>query len=225
MLSDNEVMARDAPRFGYTAPRQARSRQAVQRIVAATIDLLGRKPVEEITIGDICIEADVSASTFYMRFRNKDAVLHAIFEQYRSRSDAFMTEAMGIFTSATDLPRAVTDLLVAYREFLEDHESIRQAMLCNPELRGRHDLIDADIHRVLRDAVEMMGGGADRLLLSRVELVTRIAGLALQDCARSGAVARLLRVDEEEFCARLGEVVTVFVEWSLLESSTEGGPR
>ena len=55
--------------------RQRKSREAIFR---AFSELLSKRPVEQITVGQIIQRADVGRATFYAHFEAKDALLQAL---------------------------------------------------------------------------------------------------------------------------------------------------
>lgn len=63
-------------------PVQERSRRTLNRILGAAERLLERRSFEEITIGEILRAARTSVGAFYTRFRDKDALLPALYERY-----------------------------------------------------------------------------------------------------------------------------------------------
>ena len=62
--------------------KQARSRATHLRILAATERLLIDEDFEAISIRRIVEEANTSIGSFYARFRDKDALLPVLYEQY-----------------------------------------------------------------------------------------------------------------------------------------------
>jgi AcrR family transcriptional regulator len=69
---------------GWIMPAmQARSRRTLGDLLDTARELLNEKPFDEITVAEICRLAGCSPPSFYQRFRDKEALLHAIHEQYR----------------------------------------------------------------------------------------------------------------------------------------------
>ena len=79
----SETTTRTGPR--PAAPRQRRSRQSFERILAATTTLLQVKDFAEITVADIAAEAGVSTGLLYSRFKTKEDLLPFILEQFVAR--------------------------------------------------------------------------------------------------------------------------------------------
>jgi len=72
---------------GWIMPAmQARSRRTLGDLLDAARELLNEKPFDEITVAEICRLAGCSPPSFYQRFRDKEALLHAIHEQYRAET-------------------------------------------------------------------------------------------------------------------------------------------
>jgi AcrR family transcriptional regulator len=72
---------------GWIMPAmQARSRRTLGDLLDTARELLNEKPFDEITVAEICRLAGCSPPSFYQRFRDKEALLHAIHEQYRAET-------------------------------------------------------------------------------------------------------------------------------------------
>ncbi len=78
----------------YTPAVQERSRQTLEAILAAALRLLNEKPFDDITVSEICRNAGCSPPSFYQRFRDKEALLHAIHEKYTADSVALIRQFM-----------------------------------------------------------------------------------------------------------------------------------
>lgn len=62
--------------------QQDRSSRTEQRILAATERLMADRPFQEISVAEIAREANASVSSFYARFRSKEALLGTLFERH-----------------------------------------------------------------------------------------------------------------------------------------------
>lgn len=66
-------------------PKQERSRQTTERILAALERMLRSRPFDQITIRELLAEAKTSAGSFYARFPTRDALLPALYDRYDAR--------------------------------------------------------------------------------------------------------------------------------------------
>lgn len=74
-------------------PLQIRSRETLRRLLDATEQLLAERHFEDIPIKDILTRSDVSAGSFYMRFRSKDDLLPHLYQSYSDDLRERMKEA------------------------------------------------------------------------------------------------------------------------------------
>lgn len=71
-----------SPGSGRKQPKQARAQQTVQRILAATRELIAARGVAALTTNRIADAAHVNIATLYQYFPNKEAVLDALLASY-----------------------------------------------------------------------------------------------------------------------------------------------
>lgn len=69
-------------RPAVTPPVQRRSQATLDRILAAAARLLDTRSFDELTLVEVVAGAECSVGAFYGRFRDKDALLHALDERY-----------------------------------------------------------------------------------------------------------------------------------------------
>ncbi len=75
---EEHVIATDPPTYRRSLLRQERSFNTRRSILQAAARLLGEREFESTTVEDICAEAGVGRSTFYLYFSTKDEVLIAL---------------------------------------------------------------------------------------------------------------------------------------------------
>jgi len=75
-------------------PRQARSRETLDRILDAAEALVAEKGFEDATVAEIVRRADSSVGAFYARFRDKDGLLYALYDRYLEQAIATADEAL-----------------------------------------------------------------------------------------------------------------------------------
>ncbi|MFT7670769.1 MAG: AcrR family transcriptional regulator [Planctomycetota bacterium] len=76
-----------------TPARQARSRRRAEGIVAATVDLLGVKGLEEMSVAEVARRAEASIGGFYARFLGKQALLDYLGGRARESTSTAMRMA------------------------------------------------------------------------------------------------------------------------------------
>jgi len=64
-------------------PHQQRSRETLQRVLDAFVELLAKKPFEEITMAELARRAHIAVTSIYARFENKQALVLAAHERHR----------------------------------------------------------------------------------------------------------------------------------------------
>lgn len=69
-------------------PKQARSRDREERIIAAAETLLLASGRQEVTVRDICAACETSASSFYARFPDRDSLLRCVWFRFEERTRA-----------------------------------------------------------------------------------------------------------------------------------------
>jgi AcrR family transcriptional regulator len=69
-------------------PSQARSRESLQRMLDAAEAVLAKHGLEGATLPRIAVKAGISPPHVYRRFRDKDALMAAVFQRLTERSSA-----------------------------------------------------------------------------------------------------------------------------------------
>lgn len=93
-------------------PRQARSRDTLERIAATAVRLLNAKPWAQISVSELATSADASVGAFYTRFADKDALLDYLDERYAESLIALLRRDMAAAKGhRTDLEQRAARLL------------------------------------------------------------------------------------------------------------------
>jgi AcrR family transcriptional regulator len=66
----------------HKPPQQARSRESLRRMLDATENVLEKYGAEGLTLARVAKEAKLSAANVYRRFRDKDALIAAVFNRF-----------------------------------------------------------------------------------------------------------------------------------------------
>lgn len=125
-------------------PQQARSRETLDRILDAAETLVSEKGFEDAPVAEVVRRAGSSVGAFYARFRDKDGLIHALYERFLEQATATADDALdparwegaGI---AEVLDSVVRFLVHIYRE---QERLIRAFVLRNhthPEFQARQE--------------------------------------------------------------------------------------
>ena len=80
----------------HRPPVQDRSRESLRRILEAAEVVLARYGLEGATLPRIARQARTSTANLYRRFRDKDALMAAVFQRLRERSSAATAEQVNL---------------------------------------------------------------------------------------------------------------------------------
>ncbi|WLP91842.1 TetR/AcrR family transcriptional regulator [Gordonia sp. NB41Y] len=149
-------MAQRATDTQVIAPRQARSRATMERIVTTTEELLAEKPFEEITIAEISAKAGCAPPAIYARFSDKTALLLELHARFIRRAAETATSPTGAITGidADDeafIRHEVAEWTELYRT---NHRLLRSMLLSdNPTVYRRASELTKQISRRLATAL------------------------------------------------------------------------
>ncbi len=121
----------------------------------ALLSLLEKKNFEYITIKDICKEANVNRSTFYLHYDNLNDLLdEVIFKTNADFYEAFsFVERKDISSSNLDELNFINDsYLIPYLKFVKEHKKIYQ------EVKNNSSLFKADYYKkkIYQDMVDQI---------------------------------------------------------------------
>lgn len=95
------------------APKQARSRESLRKLLKAAAEVLGQHGVDGATIPRIAAHAGMTPGSVYRRFRDKEALLEAVILGMLERQTERLEVSGLTVTSASQVPLAVfTEQLV-----------------------------------------------------------------------------------------------------------------
>lgn len=177
------------------APRQARSRQRRDEILATTAALLGRVGFDDLTTILIAGELGISVGSLYHYFPNKQAILHALGERWLSAYEEALDRVASEPLETLSADGFASLYLEALRPVYREEEGVLplvQAMFAVPELRDldrRHD--DMVIGRVAQFLARLgyNQSRGERRRMARIWLEMTHA-LLLTVSAQAGARAR-----------------------------------
>ncbi|GAA1274423.1 TetR family transcriptional regulator [Kitasatospora nipponensis] len=197
-----------APPFGVLrAPQQARSREKVTRILAATARLLAERPYQEIGTKLIAAEAGVSVGVLYRFFPDKEAIVLGLAVQWLDEFTVLITQELSAPLPAD--PRALAArLLAAQVRFRREQAGFRQLWFNGPPLpalRAHDDRSDRTMADAIRAVlVDHYGLPDSPAFALRVELVVTTVG---------GLLNEAFRHREEGDPAILAEIQVMLDRW------------
>ena len=163
--------------------------RTVASIMSAGWELFASKGFHATSIDQICSAAALSRGTFYLHFKNKEALFLALFEQHAEREVARIESA--VTSTAGDVDAALLSTLESL--FANSQESRQWAMVSteftlaaarDPALAERltafEDALAARLESALAPVLERSGAEADRAALLPTFIVALHEGLMLQ---------------------------------------------
>jgi AcrR family transcriptional regulator len=193
---------------GRPEPQQARSREKLSRILAATAELLSQLPYDELGTRLIAERAGVSVGSLYRFFPDKDSIARALLL-------GWLDDTVGIFDRAAggerpDQPGAFIEQIVdSYADFFRQEPGFRNAFYHaqrNPALEeaqrdNDHDLA-ARLCDVLRAGYGVSAPGLGARCLIAIQVCDYLLGLAFRD--RADGDPRVLGEAKLLLCRYLG---------------------
>jgi len=132
-------------------PQQRRSREMVERILAAGRTVVLRDGYDAASTNRIAAEADISPGSLYQYFPNKEAVLSAIVGRYSDEVAARITAALADRFDETG-PEIVRATIEALLDALEDNTELLRIVadeLPRSENRDRAEALEEGVTRLL----------------------------------------------------------------------------
>jgi AcrR family transcriptional regulator len=96
------------------APSQQRSRERVERMLAAASALIAEQGSDAMRMGEVAERAGVSIGSLYQFFPDKRAIIWALAERYTVQSQACISAALADVSDAEGLRRAFSELVDTY---------------------------------------------------------------------------------------------------------------
>lgn len=166
---------------GVVPPKQQRSKATVERILRAAEDLIAERSFHEVTVQELCIAADVSASSFYARFPAREDVLVALFDLHsRAARDDTATAILEVVERSGSDEDMVRVLLSAYLRFVRSNGPLMVSIFADPSLTDRYWSLGSEVYSDLEAVLTGIFGGEGPEFTMRAEFAVRVAAAALQ---------------------------------------------
>ncbi len=199
------------PPIARKSPVQKRSRERVEKMLAAATELIAEHGSDSLRMSDVASRAGVSIGSLYQFFPDKTAIIGALVERSNEQGRQCIADGLAQVHDAASMRQAFSDLIdIYYRIFLAEpvmrdiwfgaqaDKSLRQAQLADSRKNGA--IVAAAVKRLRPDAdpaaletsalaVMHIGEEAIRLAIS----VDRKEGDALIEAYKRMALSELLR--------------------------------
>lgn len=162
-------------------PKQARSRQRVERLLQVAEGLIARYGNTGFSMRELAIQADMPIASAYQYFPNQDAVIRQLVIRYHETFHDWMKERFGRVSSKEDFLNAVMEGIETWIAFLGETPAYR-ALLSGSQSTEALRKLDAEDSR--RNAV-VVGHAILRLKPSIGEPRAVAAGLLLCEAANA----------------------------------------
>ncbi len=144
---------------GVKPPRQKRSQDTIERIVAAATQLLDGRSFDEIPILEIVDLAGVSTSSFYARFPNKAVLLSYLHERHlkhmRQAADFAIANHVWDEMSVSQIVRQLATIYLSHRRAKEPLlRTFMHASLEDPSYVARRTASDQYLIGLIADYLE-----------------------------------------------------------------------
>ncbi|MFA7940673.1 TetR/AcrR family transcriptional regulator [Klebsiella oxytoca] len=113
-------------------PQQKRSRESLERMLAATETLLQREGTTNFTLNDVSQVAKVSIGSIYCRFENKDELLRSVSVTIMSRIKSQQYELISkALSSSSGMSQFIDGLIDAISDTLRENAVVLRALMFN----------------------------------------------------------------------------------------------
>ena len=134
-------------------PNQRRSRERVERILAAAAALIAEKGSDAMRMGEVAAKAGVSVGSLYQYFPDKAAIIRRLAERYNAEGQACIQAALAT-------PRSMKELRAAFMGLVDTYYAL---FLAEPVMRDIWSGTQAD--KALRE-IELADSQANGAILA-----------------------------------------------------------
>lgn len=204
---------------GFSPPKQDRSRDCLERIVTATRSLLDARDAADISLGQITELADVSTSSLYNLFDNKDALVdyvHAV--HCREKQAEIRLFLDRIERERPEFGRMVHDLFLfaisLTRRSAALSQAFRRAGTHIPAIARREERVESEnLERFEQLLVRVWDGEMDPELRGRVRDGIRVFTTLLREGGNTPGVTTLFTgVSDDDLATNLSGLALRLVD-------------
>jgi len=154
-----------------------------ERLIDATLEILGRKGYEDARVEDICQAAGSARATFYRHFSGKDDVFDVLLDRLVEELDALVTRLQAVTPDSEGydtLRQLVADMMGAAERWAPVVEALDAPRRIPDESRSRSVAALIRISTVLGRAISDGGGGAGDPWMEGLALIGLFEGFGHQ---------------------------------------------
>lgn len=135
-------------------PQQVRSQQTLDRLLDAAESLVAAKGFEDTSVAEIAQRAHSSVGAFYARFRDKDALLFALYDRYLEQAMATTDDALDpVRWEGAGVERILASVLRFLVAVFREQAGLVRAFVrrnqIDPEFRAREERLSHYVSRKL----------------------------------------------------------------------------
>ncbi|KLR60742.1 transcriptional regulator, TetR family [Actinobacteria bacterium IMCC26207] len=210
---------------GVVPAKQQRSRETVERILLATEQLMIGQRFNDLTVQDICLAADVSASSFYARFAAREDVLIALFDMHAEQAREEAAQGIAdVMARGGDREEIVAQLIRHFLRFVRSNGAIMVSIYNDPVLTDRYWSFGAGIADELQGLIIELFGIDDPTFRVRVEFAVRVTASTVQRAV--GLPTRFgerMGLEDDELAVELARMISGYLDDAVLRSSAKQG--
>jgi AcrR family transcriptional regulator len=203
-------------------PRQRRSAQTQERLLDALEALLNERVFEQISIQDIATAAGVAVGTVYRRFRNKEALLPALYRRLDERYDAWAAtvwrsrRGSRVPTDGEDLRELLLRLVAAHVSFYRRNAPLLRTLylqvrldaeLADPAVGQRRQALYESILAPVFGWFDRAGRPPPSTARVRCFVLLLLSPLTERSLFPDNTPARSLRLSDRRFAEELAEAL------------------
>lgn len=135
-------------------PRQDRSRERVDHILAAAQKLIGEKGVVALSMVDIASASGMALATVYHYFPNRTAVTAELYRRFSDRFQQTLKDVLRSIRTAEDIHRVTDTIIDGYFEMLKDEPAIQDLLNA---VQADKEMLNLDIEQTRAQAAAFSG--------------------------------------------------------------------
>lgn len=105
-------------------PKQERSRERVDEILAVAMRLIGEKGIDAVTMKEVAQHSGGPIASVYQYFPNKSAIIGMLYERYSASILAILSDCMRDVDSLDSLLLAVSTSIRNYHDFMKGEPAL-----------------------------------------------------------------------------------------------------